>query len=82
MSFVFKLEEVLNELDITRNTLSVESKVRPATIQDLYTGSTKRIELGTIEKILDTLNAFAKKKSIEKVYTIDNLIEYTKKDAE
>ncbi|WP_172297587.1 helix-turn-helix transcriptional regulator [Bacillus sp. WMMC1349] len=72
MSFKFNLNDILDELGITKNKLAVEAKVRPATIGDLCEGKTKRLELDTIEKILDVLNHLSKARP----YTIDNIILY------
>jgi len=77
MGFNFKLVHILEELNQTKNSIAVESKVRPATIHDLVEGNTKRIELPTIERVLDTLNNIAKEKKLTKTYTLDDLIEYT-----
>lgn len=76
MSFEFKLEKVLDEVRITKNYLSRESKIRPATVLDLASGKAKRLELPTVEKLLDTINEAAKEKNIDKVYTIDDLVKY------
>ncbi|MCY8099437.1 helix-turn-helix transcriptional regulator [Bacillus swezeyi] len=72
MGFKFNLNDILDELGITKNKLAVEAKVRPATIGDLCDGKTKRLELETIEKILNVLNDFSEAKS----YTIDDIILY------
>lgn len=81
--FTFKFDKVLEEINSTRNSISVESKVRPATIQDLYTGDTKRIELATIGKVLDAINEKARSYGIEKTYTLNDIISYEySKDAE
>ncbi|MEH6943663.1 helix-turn-helix domain-containing protein [Bacillus sp. JJ722] len=76
LNFNFKLDEVLSELDITRNNLAVEAKIRPATVQDLYNGKTKRLELATIEALLKVINDVAIKKGINKTYKIDDIIEF------
>jgi predicted transcriptional regulator len=76
MAYTFLLEKVLEEIDQTRNAVAVEAKVRPATLQDLYYGNTKRIELESFERILNTINKFAAEKGIEKTYTIDDIIKY------
>lgn len=76
VKFQFTLENVLTELGITKNYLSREAKIRPATILDLASGETKRLELPTIEKILDCLNETAIKKTLNKTYTIDDLVKY------
>ncbi|MCY8273270.1 helix-turn-helix domain-containing protein [Bacillus sonorensis] len=72
MGFRFNLNNILDELGITKNKLAVEAKVRPATIGDLCEGETKRLELETIEKILNVLNDI----SPTKTYTIDDIILY------
>ncbi|PGS55108.1 XRE family transcriptional regulator [Bacillus sp. AFS041924] len=82
MRFNFKLAGILEDLEQTKNSIAVESKVRPATIHDLVEGNTKRIELPTIERVLDTINKVAKEKGKNKTYTLDDLIEYTKEDAD
>ena len=83
MTFNFGLETVLEEIDETRNSIAVESKVRPATVHDLFNGSTKRIELPTIQRILDAINEIARKKGITKTYTLNDIIGYTyEKDAQ
>jgi DNA-binding Xre family transcriptional regulator len=80
MTFNFGLEEILSELKITRNKLAVEAKVRPVTVNDLFDGKSKRIELPTIQKILDSLNQFAEIKGLDKTYTIDDIIKYEYKE--
>ncbi|PEL06733.1 XRE family transcriptional regulator [Bacillus sp. AFS017336] len=82
MGFNFKLAGILKDLEQTKNSIAVESKVRPATIHDLVEGNTKRIELPTIERVLDTINKVAKDAGKNKTYTLDDLIEYTKEDAD
>lgn len=74
--FRFKLGEVLTELNVTRNKLAVEAKIRPATILDLVSGDVKRIELKTLADILDTLNRIANDHEIKRAITINDLIEY------
>ncbi|MCF2716266.1 hypothetical protein [Paenibacillus sp. 203] len=37
----FKLGDILEELDISRNKLAVEAKIRPATVIDMVNGKTK-----------------------------------------
>ncbi|OMD69285.1 helix-turn-helix domain-containing protein [Paenibacillus odorifer] len=71
----YNLEKAINELDITPNRLAVLAEVRPNTIGDLIKGNTKRIELETIEKILDALNYEASRKN-KKYYQIQDVIQY------
>ncbi|MBK5500921.1 MULTISPECIES: XRE family transcriptional regulator [Peribacillus] len=83
MAIQFGLNEILGEIKETRNKIAVEAKVRPATIYDMAEGKTKRIELSTIESILDVINELARNvEGLNKTYTIDDLFKYSKKDAE
>ncbi|WP_139328434.1 XRE family transcriptional regulator [Paenibacillus odorifer] len=72
----FKLGATLDLLGTTRNKIAVESKTRPATILDLASGDTRTVKLDTLANILDTLNALAKEKGIERTIGIDDIIEY------
>lgn len=76
----FNLEQAINELDITPNRLAVLAEVRPNTIGDLIKGNTKRIELDTIEKILDALNYESARKN-KKYYQIQNIVQYETENA-
>ncbi|MEY8731009.1 XRE family transcriptional regulator [Peribacillus frigoritolerans] len=83
MAIEYGLNAILGEIKETRNKIAVEAKVRPATIYDMAEGKTKRIELATIESILDVINEFARNvEGLNKTYTIDDLFKYSKKDAE
>ena len=83
MTFDYNLNTVLEEIGETRNTIAVESKIRPATVYDMCEGKTKRIELSTLESILQAINKIARSKGIEKTYTLDDLLLYKyEKDAE
>lgn len=86
MPFKFGLNEIMKEIgeeNITRNKIAVEAKVRPATIYDMADGKTKRIELSTVENILDVINKIASEvEGLNKTYTLDDIFKYTKKDAE
>lgn len=76
MTLHFNLEKVLADLNMSKNYLSVETKVRPATILDLAKGETKRIDLGKLNDILNFINDKAAQMDIKKVYTIDDIITY------
>ncbi|MFC7784243.1 helix-turn-helix domain-containing protein [Rossellomorea sp. GCM10028870] len=76
MAYRFNLENILKELELTMNKLSVESKVRSGTVISLAKGDAKRLELDTIHRILDVLNETAKVKNIDRTYTIDDLVRY------
>ncbi|OPH47595.1 hypothetical protein BC351_10410 [Paenibacillus ferrarius] len=70
------LDEILNELGITRNHLAVEAKVRPTTLLEMVHGKTQAVKFDTLIKILDTLNIIAFKNCFERRYTIGDLIKY------
>ncbi|GLI07872.1 transcriptional regulator [Paenibacillus tyrfis] len=72
----FNLGRTIEELGITRNKLAVESKTRPATVLDLVSGETKRIEIHTLVNLLDTLNTIAREQGITRKITISDIIEY------
>ena len=67
----FKLESLLNELNITKNKFSVLSKIRPNTINDMCSGITRRLEIETLDAILTSLNEISATK-----ISISDLMEY------
>jgi DNA-binding Xre family transcriptional regulator len=69
--FNFKLAQVLEENDIKRNALAREAKVRPNLIYEMCDNKTQRIELKTLDKIMNTLNQMT-----GKVITVADLIEH------
>lgn len=79
--FYSTLSKTLDELDIKRNALAVEAKVRPVTINELANGKAKQINFITLKKILDALNQFAKDKGINKTYTIEDVVKYGTEDS-
>ncbi|MBU7318829.1 helix-turn-helix domain-containing protein [Paenibacillus oleatilyticus] len=76
----FNLGRTIEELGITRNKLAVESKTRPATVLDLVSGETKRIEIHTLVNLLDALNTIAREQGITRKITISDIIEYIPDD--
>lgn len=72
----FKFADLLDEIGVTRNHISVESKTRPGTILDLASGETKTVKLETLVNILDALNKTARKKGIERTIGINDVFEY------
>ncbi|WP_373230389.1 helix-turn-helix domain-containing protein [Cohnella sp.] len=76
MRIRFNLGKTLDELGITRNKIAVESKTRPATVLDLVSGDTKRIEIDTLINLLDALNTEARARGITRTVKIDDIIEY------
>ena len=71
LAFVFKLEQVLNENNITKNALAREAKVRPNLIYEICDNKTRRIELENFDKIIKTLTEMTGKK-----IQVHDLIEY------
>jgi predicted transcriptional regulator len=76
----FNLNRVLDELDVKRNKIAVESKTRPATILDLASGDTRTIKLETMVEILNAINRIAKESGSTRQYGIEALIEYIPED--
>ncbi|MCP3808034.1 helix-turn-helix transcriptional regulator [Paenibacillus sp. Lou8.1] len=76
----FKLGDILEELDISRNKLAVEAKIRPATVIDMVNGKTKRLELETLVHILDALNRIAYQRRFSRTITLADIIEYISED--
>ncbi|KSU83413.1 Cro/C1-type HTH DNA-binding domain-containing protein [Fictibacillus enclensis] len=72
------LDKTLEELDITRNALAVDAKVRPATIQDMVNGLPKRVEFKTLLAILDSLNGMKTKRGITRDIEISDIFIYKK----
>ncbi|KIV55272.1 hypothetical protein AM501_06615 [Aneurinibacillus migulanus] len=54
--FQFKLARVLEENKITRSMLAREAKVRPNVVYEMCDNKTQRIELKTLDKLINTLN--------------------------
>jgi DNA-binding Xre family transcriptional regulator len=76
MTIHFNLAKVLDELEITKNALAVEAKIRPATVASFVNGEVSRIEIPTLISMLDALNRFAIEKGTERRYNIEDLITY------
>lgn len=73
------LNETLEAIDVKRNAVAVEGKIRPATVSELCSGKSKAISFETLEKIVNALNSLdqdGKQHGIEDVLTI----EYKEKD--
>lgn len=77
--FISTLEQTLEELKITRNALSVEAKVRPATIHDLVNGTAKQINFETLKAIIDALNRISFEKGNVRRYVIEDVFTYQPK---
>ncbi|WP_366292884.1 helix-turn-helix domain-containing protein [Paenibacillus sp. AN1007] len=55
MSIKIVLGHTLDAANITKNALAREAKVRPNLIYDLCEGKTKRLDLDTLNNIINTL---------------------------
>ncbi|MCI1763628.1 helix-turn-helix domain-containing protein [Heyndrickxia oleronia] len=73
---IITLDKILDELNITKNKLAVEAKLRPNLITELTEGKSKAIKFETLIKILDTINSIAIIKNIGKTYRVEDLIYY------
>lgn len=71
----FKLDRLLEENNITRNALAREAKIRPNVVYEMCNNETKRIELKTLDKILETLNRMT-----NKPINVSDIIEYVPDD--
>lgn len=75
-SFVSSLGKTLEELDITKNALAVEAKVRPATIHDLVNGNAKQVNFETLKAVIDALNRISFEKDFVKKHTVEDVFKY------
>ncbi|MYL53303.1 helix-turn-helix domain-containing protein [Pontibacillus yanchengensis] len=73
---------ILAELDITKNKLAVEAKIRPNTISDLVSEKAKAINFETLERIVTTLNELADEKGINKRYNVEDIFRYISEETE
>ncbi len=53
---VFTLNKTLEEFNLSRNKVAVESKIRPMAVGEMFKGKSKAIRIDTLERILETLN--------------------------
>ncbi|ASA21843.1 helix-turn-helix domain-containing protein [Paenibacillus donghaensis] len=72
----FNLESSIKKLDVSMNKLAIMADIRPNTINDLVKGTTKRIELETLEKLLTAMNDLASNKRLNYAFQIQDIIEY------
>jgi DNA-binding Xre family transcriptional regulator len=72
----YNLENLIKLLDTNQSKLSALSDVRPNTIADLSKGNAKRIEVDTLDGLLDALNGLAKSKGIKHYFQVQDIIQY------
>ncbi|GAA4833128.1 hypothetical protein GCM10023310_08170 [Paenibacillus vulneris] len=75
LAIKFKLAEVLEENNITKNALAREAKIRPNLVYEMCNNETKRIELETFNKVMTTLNELAGEGKKIKIEDIMEFIE-------
>jgi DNA-binding Xre family transcriptional regulator len=75
--FVSNLDATLKALgdNVTRNALAVEAKIRPLTVNALYSEKAKQINFATLKEILDALDRIAAEKGIDKKHTVTDIFE-------
>jgi hypothetical protein len=76
MTIKFNLQRALDELEITSNYLAVETKTRPSSVLSIAKGTMQRVDINLLNALLDQLNIEAKKKGFDKIYIIEDIIEY------
>ncbi|AND39593.1 helix-turn-helix domain-containing protein [Cytobacillus oceanisediminis] len=83
-AIVTTLGDTLEELQITKNFLAVESKVRPATIGDLVNGKAKAIQFDTLTAVINALNRIALEQGKTRRYDVNDVFVFklTEKGAE
>lgn len=75
-NFVSLLAKTLENLNITKNALAVEAKVRPATIHDLVNGNAKQVNFETLKAIIDALNRISFEKGYVRRHTVEDVFKY------
>jgi predicted transcriptional regulator len=73
---IWKLDEVLEELNISPNRLSVEAKVRPNTIYNMVYNDAVRFHFDTAAKVLVALNRIANEEKIHRKFNIEDILEF------
>ncbi|KAF6630489.1 helix-turn-helix transcriptional regulator [Paenibacillus sp. EKM208P] len=71
-----KLDKAVHMLGLSMNKLSVASGVRPHTVGDLVRNDSQRIDLDTLDKILNALNSIAEDRGLDIRFGVEDIIEY------
>lgn len=79
--FTSKLDQTLAKLELSRNALAVESKVRPVTINSIYSEDAKQLNFHTLKQIINALDRLAIERGIAKMHTISDIVD-VKEDGE
>ena len=75
MGITFKLDELLQEIGITKNALAREAKIRPNTIYEMCHNTSKRIEFKTFNTVMETLIRLS-----GRPLTLNDVLEYIPED--
>lgn len=70
------LDKCLHEMGLSMNKLAIESDARPNTVFDIAKGKAQRIDLETLNKLLQGLNRIAINRGIDRRFDISDLIQY------
>jgi predicted transcriptional regulator len=73
---VWKLEGVLEDMNISSNRLAVAARVRPNTIYNMVYNEAVRFHFDTMVKVLVALNEIAQEENIHKKFKIEDIIEF------
>jgi predicted transcriptional regulator len=76
MGTYFKLQEIVDELNITPNKLAIMANVRPDTVYKICNNQIKRIHMDVIDDLLDTLNKVSKERELGRKYSITDILDY------
>ncbi|MFS1519657.1 helix-turn-helix domain-containing protein [Bacillus sp. SCS-151] len=71
-----KLNEILEELDLSFYRIALDSGIRKSTISDLVNNRMKGIRMSTLYELIHTLNQLAAEKGIDKKYDVGDLFHY------
>jgi predicted transcriptional regulator len=72
----WKLNDCLEELNVTPNRLSVEAKVRPNTIYNMVYNKAVRFHFPTTTKVLVALNKISKDENLHRTFNIEDILEF------
>lgn len=78
MGTTFKLNSVIDELNITPNKLATLSGVRTATVYLIYNNQMRRLHIDVLDSIIDALNKYSSDKGLNKTYSINDILDYKK----
>jgi DNA-binding Xre family transcriptional regulator len=63
-------------MGLSKNKIATESNIRPNTISDIVNGKIKRMDLDTLESLIDALNHIAYDRNMDRRFTINDIMIY------